>query len=169
MPTHTPATALAAVLNELFLLSQDADRSAESWRSEVQRIIDIARPLSNMLLERERIARPMHEEQQSAQTESAFIAQLRRDGQATVGVFDEVADTHRMITVIYDSEAPRLTAKRYQALLAEGVGRIGPHESITYVLNGDDAFFPVLSNPDYGPLTDEEVAHMIREGWGNGR
>jgi hypothetical protein len=164
MPTPTPATALAAVLNELSMLSRDPARSAESWRAEVQKIIDTARPLSAMLLEREGDPHP-----DATRTESAFLCQLRRDGQAVVGIFDDEAGTYRTVTVSYDPAAPRLTASQYRTLLADGVGCIGPDEPITYVLNDDDTGLPVLSDPDHGPLTDEEVEVMLAEGWGDGR
>jgi hypothetical protein len=118
MPTHTPATALAAVLNELWMLSQDADRSAESWRSEVQKLIDLARPASNLFLDRERIAR---DAEGTAETADAFERQLVEAGQATAYVFEN-GEFHQ-ITVTHD---------------------------------------------DGGPLTDEEVAIMMREGWGEG-
>lgn len=113
MPTHTPATALAAVLNELWMLSLDSDRSAESWRAEVQKLVDQARPASNLFLERERIARD------AEGTADAFERQLVEEGRATAYVFEN-GEFHE-VTVTHD---------------------------------------------DGGPLTDEEVAIMMREGWG---
>jgi hypothetical protein len=53
MATPTPGLALAAVLNELSMLSQDANRSAESWRAEVQKIVDTVLPFSHILLREE--------------------------------------------------------------------------------------------------------------------
>lgn len=59
MGMHTPASLLAGILNELMALGMSPERDAESWRSEVQQLIEQARPRSNYFLDRERRYRDM--------------------------------------------------------------------------------------------------------------
>ncbi|NJM07399.1 hypothetical protein HC891_16260 [Candidatus Gracilibacteria bacterium] len=114
MPTHTPATALAAVLNELSMLNLDGNRTAESWRTEVQKLIDQARTASDLFLERERIAR---DAVGSPETTDAFERQLMTEGQATAYVFEH--GQFKEITVSRD-DGGSLTDEEVAIMLREG-------------------------------------------------
>jgi hypothetical protein len=134
------------------------ERMLEPWTDDWYQLVDYAgQPLDDPFQIPYRVDEPPDDP-----ADSAFIADLRRDGHATVGVYDEDSDSYRMVTVTFDEDAPRLTAESYQALVTAGQGRIGRHEPISYVQNDDDTFFPVLSHPDERPFTLEEDAEMER-------
>jgi hypothetical protein len=145
MPTHTPATALAAVLNELMILAADTDRSAESWRHEVQQLIEQARPSSSMFLERERIAR-----------DTAHAAAAIQSGARVV--YTNGAEA----TIALPSEEAQHIDAFERELVETG-------QATAYVFEDGKFREITVTRDDGGPLTNEEVAIMMREGWGEHR
>jgi hypothetical protein len=155
--TLTPAIALAGILNEIMMVLSADGLDATQRLAQIAAAEQLARPAVGRFMEQERITRDI----------DTIARAIERGAQV---LYSADAGQPARITVVFDA------AQEAQSEVFESVRQIADFErelretGHVTAYQWSDArgqFVPVTVTPDpqEGPLTDEEVAIMLREGW----